>query len=95
MTSAVKVLPAVTACLLLTLVCQYVGADATTSLSYNGMAQTPQMGWDTYNAYALAYNESTILTNAQLLVSLGFRDLGYKVVIFDGTYAVLFLEHLN
>ncbi|KAJ9605104.1 hypothetical protein H2200_010494 [Cladophialophora chaetospira] len=53
------------------------------SLSYNGLAQTPQMGWDTYNAYALDYNESTIITNAERLVSLGFRDLGYRVVIFD------------
>ena len=53
------------------------------SLSYNGLQLTPQMGWDTYNAYGLAYNESTILTNAERLVSLGFRDLGYNVVIFD------------
>ena len=56
---------------------------AASGLSYNGLAQTPQMGWDTYNAYALDYNESTIRTNAQRLVSLGFRDLGYRVVIFD------------
>ena len=56
---------------------------AASGLSYNGLAQTPQMGWDTYNAYGLEYNESTIRTNAQRLVSLGFRDLGYRVVIFD------------
>ncbi|KIW72254.1 hypothetical protein PV04_00461 [Phialophora macrospora] len=65
---------------LVALLLQTVGAA---SLSYNGLAQTPQMGWDTYNAYGLAYNESTILTNAERLVSLGFRDLGYRVVIFD------------
>lgn len=41
------------------------------------------MGWDTYNAYGLSYNETTIRSNAQRLVSLGFRDLGYDVVIFD------------
>ena len=52
-------------------------------LSYNGLSITPAMGWDTYNAYALDYNETTIRDNANLLVSLGFRDLGYKVVIFD------------
>lgn len=38
---------------------------------------------DTYNAYGLAYNGSTVITNAERLVSLGFRDLGYRVVIFD------------
>ena len=56
---------------------------AASGLSYNGLAQTPQMGWDTYNAYSLAYNESIVRTNAQRLVDLGFRDLGYRVVIFD------------
>ncbi|OQU95726.1 hypothetical protein CLAIMM_01902 [Cladophialophora immunda] len=71
---------AVSSYLFLALLLETVGAA---SLSYNGLAQTPQMGWDTYNAYALAYNESTILTNAERLVSLGFRDLGYRVVIFD------------
>lgn len=53
------------------------------SISYNGKANTPQMGWDTYNAYSLDYNETIIRTNAQRLVNLGFRDLGYTVVIFD------------
>ena len=56
---------------------------AASGLSYNGLAQTPQMGWDTYNAYALDYNATTIATNANRLVTLGFRDLGYRVVIFD------------
>lgn len=56
---------------------------AASGLSYNGLNLAPQMGWDTYNAYALTYNETTIRDNANLLVSLGFRDLGYKVIIFD------------
>ena len=41
------------------------------------------MKQDTFNAYALAYNESIVLTDAGRLVSLGFRDLGYRVVMFD------------
>ena len=58
-------------------------APSAWAVSYNGLAKTPQMGWDTYNAYGLAYNESVIRTNAERLVNLGFRDLGFKVVIFD------------
>ncbi|KAL2439163.1 Alpha-galactosidase [Exophiala dermatitidis] len=65
------------------LICLAQVAYGASGLSYNGLVQTPQMGWDTYNAYALDYNETTILTNADRLVSLGFRDLGYRVVIFD------------
>lgn len=56
---------------------------AASGLSYNGLSITPAMGWDTYNAYAYTYNETTIQDNADLLVRLGFRDLGYRVVIFD------------
>lgn len=56
---------------------------AASGLSYNALAQTPQMGWDTYNSYAYSYNETTITQNANLLVNLGLRDLGYNVVIFD------------
>ena len=58
-------------------------ASPVLAISYNGQALTPQMGWDTYNAYGLSYNESTIRTNAERLAALGFRDLGYTVVIFD------------
>lgn len=52
-------------------------------IPYNGLSPTPAMGWDSYNAYGLSYNETTIRSNAAQLVSLGFRDLGYDVVIFD------------
>jgi alpha-galactosidase len=48
-------------------------------IPYNSLALTPAMGWDTYNAYGLGYNETTIRSNAESLVNLGFRDLGYKV----------------
>ena len=43
------------------------------------------------NAYALDYNESIIRVNAERLVALGLRDLGYKVIIFDD--AVNFPKH--
>ncbi|KAK3064460.1 hypothetical protein LTS18_007022 [Coniosporium uncinatum] len=41
------------------------------------------MGWDTYNAYGLDYNETVLKVNSQLLVDLGFRDLGYNVIVLD------------
>ena len=41
------------------------------------------MGWDTYNAYSLDYEREHDLHNAERLAFLGFRDLGYRVVIFD------------
>ena len=63
------------------LLCFAASTLAASGLSYNGLAQTPQMGWDTYNAYGLDYNETTIRLNAGRLVSLGFRDLGYRVIV--------------
>ena len=65
------------------LLLQLQRSDAASGLSYNGMALTPQMGWDTYNAYGLDYNETTLSTNAERIVDLGLRDLGYKVIILD------------
>ncbi len=47
------------------------------------LAATPYMGWDTYFAFGGHYSESTILTQASRLVSLGLRSRGYRYVWLD------------
>lgn len=56
-----------TAALLVALVC---------SASYNGLALTPQMGWDNWNAFGCKINEDLLLSTAQKIVDFGLRDLG-------------------
>ncbi|KAL3417193.1 alpha-galactosidase [Phlyctema vagabunda] len=49
----------------------------------NGLAITPPLGWNSYNHYSCSPNESIIHSNAEALVSLGLKDLGYHYVTTD------------
>lgn len=49
----------------------------------NGLALTPPMGWNSYNHYNCAPNQSIIHSNAEALVTLGLADLGYTFVTTD------------
>ena len=53
--------------------------NASGTLSYNGLAMTPAMGWDNWNAYGCMISEETILTTAQKIVDFGLRDLGNDI----------------
>lgn len=44
--------------------------------SYNGLAITPAMGWDNWNAFDCKINEELLLNTAQKIVDYGLRDLG-------------------
>jgi len=54
---------------------------------YNGLAITPQMGWNTWNTFACDVDEELILSTAQTLVDLGFRDAGYHYVVLDDCWS--------
>ena len=55
--------------------------------SYNGLALTPQMGWNDWNAFGCDINETILLDNARALVDYGLRDLGYKYVVLDDCWS--------
>lgn len=57
-------------------------ANAAGTASYNGLAITPQMGWDNWNAFACDISEELLLTTAQKIVDYGLRDLGTKFPAF-------------
>ncbi|WP_433363442.1 glycoside hydrolase family 27 protein [Actinoplanes sp. CA-142083] len=50
---------------------------------YNGLAATPPMGWNNYNAYGLEVTEQLIRETADKMVSSGMRDAGYVYVTID------------
>jgi alpha-galactosidase len=52
----------------------------------NGLARTPPMGWNNYNAYGLEVTEDVIRTAADRLVSTGLRDAGYVYVNIDDAW---------
>ena len=49
----------------------------------NGLAQTPAMGWNTWNKFGCDISEQIIKTNAQEILNLGLDKLGYVYVNID------------
>ncbi|KAK9682040.1 hypothetical protein RND81_10G046300 [Saponaria officinalis] len=53
----------------------------------NGLAQTPQMGWNSWNFFACNINEALIKETADALISTGLADLGYNYVNIDDCWS--------
>ncbi|QRV77859.1 glycoside hydrolase family 27 protein [Ceratobasidium sp. AG-Ba] len=49
----------------------------------NGLARTPQMGWNTWNKFACDISEDLILSAADAVVNTGLKDLGYEYIVVD------------
>ncbi|KAJ3479182.1 hypothetical protein NLI96_g9236 [Meripilus lineatus] len=49
----------------------------------NGLAITPQMGWNTWNHFGCDISESTILNAAKAMIAKNLTSLGYEYVIMD------------
>ncbi|KAF1836085.1 alpha-galactosidase precursor [Decorospora gaudefroyi] len=47
----------------------------------------PAMGWNSWNEYECAINETIFLEVGELLISLGLKDLGYKYVNIDDCWS--------
>lgn len=58
--------------------------NAAGTSSYNGLAITPAMGWDNWNAFGCLVSEELILTTAQKIVEFGLRDLGRNPAACNG-----------
>ena len=54
------------------------------SASYNGLAITPQMGWDNWNAFGCDVSEDLLLSTAQAMVDYG---LGLKFGMYSSAGA--------
>ncbi|XP_020213174.1 alpha-galactosidase 3-like [Cajanus cajan] len=55
----------------------------------NGLAQTPQMGWNSWNFFACNINETVIKETADALVSTGLADLGYVYLNIDDCWSAV------
>ncbi|KAM0712301.1 hypothetical protein Q7P37_011396 [Cladosporium fusiforme] len=53
----------------------------------NGLARTPQMGWNNWNTFACDVSEDLLLETSQLLIDYGLRDLGYNYVVLDDCWS--------
>ncbi|RFU26838.1 hypothetical protein B7463_g9499, partial [Scytalidium lignicola] len=66
----------------------------TTTPSYglghgSSSGNTPQMGWDTWNAYKAVYNVSIIESTVKLFEDLGLKAAGYEYIILDDGWSAM------
>jgi alpha-galactosidase len=59
------------------------------NLLANGLAQTPPMGWNSWNHFDCQIDEKIIKQTADALVSTGLSKLGYTYVNIDDCWAEL------
>lgn len=49
----------------------------------NGLAQTPPMGWNSWNRFATAIDDKTVREVAAAIASNGMKDAGYQYIVID------------
>ncbi len=57
------------------------GADA--QIARNSLAETPPMGWNSWNKFACNVNEDLIKSVADAILTNGMKDAGYQYVVID------------
>jgi alpha-galactosidase len=48
----------------------------------NGLALTPQMGWNSWNLFGCNINQTLIMNTAQAMISSGLSKFGYTYVVY-------------
>lgn len=72
------------ACLLVVLfLAAGLAAPETRAQKFEGLAETPPMGWNSWNTFGCNIDEALIRETADTLVSSGMRDAGYIYVNLD------------
>lgn len=56
-------------------------------MSYYPLAQTPPMGWNSWNTFGNNISEDLIKQIADVIVNLGLKDCGYEYVVIDDCWS--------
>lgn len=51
--------------------------------SWQDLAKTPPMGWNSWNTFGLEINEDLVMGIADVFVELGLQDAGYEYIVID------------
>ena len=58
------------------------------SQKFEGLAQTPPMGWNSWNIFKCEINEVLIREVADSLISSGMKDAGYEYIVIDDCWQI-------
>ncbi len=72
--------------LLAALVLAALSSAAALAAPAQGLAQTPPMGWNSWNHFRDKVDDATIRAQAEAMVSSGMRDAGYTYINIDDTW---------
>ena len=67
---------------ILLLLCLLVGMDGFAQ-KFEGLAETPPMGWNSWNTFATDIDEQLVKDIADKFVELGLKDAGYEYIVLD------------
>ncbi|GII77382.1 alpha-galactosidase [Sphaerisporangium rufum] len=63
------------------------GATSPVAALDNGLARTPQMGWNDWNSFGCNVNDGLVRQTADIMVSSGMKDAGYTYVNIDDCWS--------
>jgi len=77
-------------CLLLTVLAAAIISIQTPAgdLSFDDLAKTPPMGWNSWNKFACNVSETLIKETSDAMVATGMKDAGYQYVVIDDCWQV-------
>jgi alpha-galactosidase len=55
---------------------------------FQGVANTPPMGWNSWNTFEVNINEELVKQTADIIVSSGMKDAGYQYIVLDDGWMV-------
>lgn len=55
---------------------------------FNSLAQTPPMGWSSWNKFGCNVSESLLKEMADAMVASGMKDAGYEYIVIDDCWQV-------
>jgi len=55
---------------------------------FDELAQTPPMGWNTWNTFRLDINEDLVKESVEIFISKGLKDAGYEYVVIDDGWQI-------
>src|SRR3982750_1784230 len=63
----------------------FIAIDANAQ-KWEGLAQTPPMGWNSWNTFQGNINEKLVMETADAMVTSGMRDAGYLYLVLDDAW---------